>query len=42
MASGQVAGRIADLPTCRELVERIATDARERLAALSAGRAAAA
>ena len=42
MASGQVAGRIADLPTCRELVERIAADAQDRLAALSAGRAAAA
>jgi NAD(P)H-dependent flavin oxidoreductase YrpB (nitropropane dioxygenase family) len=42
MASGQVAGRIADLPTCRELVERIVAEARERLAALSADRAAAA
>jgi NAD(P)H-dependent flavin oxidoreductase YrpB (nitropropane dioxygenase family) len=42
MASGQVAGRIGDLPSCGELVERIVADARERLAALSAGRAAAA
>ena len=42
MASGQVAGRIVDLPSCRELVERIAAEARDRLAALNAGRAAAA
>ena len=42
MASGQVAGRITDLPSCRELVERIVAEARDRLAALNAGRAAAA
>jgi NAD(P)H-dependent flavin oxidoreductase YrpB (nitropropane dioxygenase family) len=42
MASGQVAGRIDDLPSCAELVDRIASEARDRLAALSAGRAAAA
>jgi NAD(P)H-dependent flavin oxidoreductase YrpB (nitropropane dioxygenase family) len=42
MASGQVAGRIIDLPSCRELVERIAAEARDRLAALNAGRATAA
>jgi NAD(P)H-dependent flavin oxidoreductase YrpB (nitropropane dioxygenase family) len=42
MASGQVAGRIVDLPSCRELVERIVAEASDRLAALSAGRAAAA
>jgi NAD(P)H-dependent flavin oxidoreductase YrpB (nitropropane dioxygenase family) len=37
MASGQVAGRIADLPTCRELVDRMVAEARARLAALSDG-----
>jgi NAD(P)H-dependent flavin oxidoreductase YrpB (nitropropane dioxygenase family) len=42
MASGQVAGRITDLPTCKALVERIVTDARARLAALTAAHAAAA
>jgi NAD(P)H-dependent flavin oxidoreductase YrpB (nitropropane dioxygenase family) len=35
MASGQVAGRIADLPTCKALVDRMVADARERLAALA-------
>jgi len=34
MASGQVAGRVDDLPSCRELVERIAVQARGRLEAL--------
>ena len=42
MASGQVAGRITDLPTCKALVDRIVKDARERLAALTAARTAAA
>jgi NAD(P)H-dependent flavin oxidoreductase YrpB (nitropropane dioxygenase family) len=35
MASGQVAGRIKDLPTCAELVERIAAEAAARLAAIT-------
>jgi NAD(P)H-dependent flavin oxidoreductase YrpB (nitropropane dioxygenase family) len=35
MATGMVAGRITDLPTCRELVERIVAQARERLFALA-------
>jgi NAD(P)H-dependent flavin oxidoreductase YrpB (nitropropane dioxygenase family) len=34
MATGQVAGRLCDLPSCAELIEEIVTDARERLAAL--------
>jgi NAD(P)H-dependent flavin oxidoreductase YrpB (nitropropane dioxygenase family) len=33
MASGQVAGRLADLPSCAELVERIVREAETRLAA---------
>ncbi|MGW7021040.1 NAD(P)H-dependent flavin oxidoreductase [Streptomyces decoyicus] len=36
MASGQVAGVIEDLPSCAELVDRIMTEARATLAALSA------
>lgn len=35
MASGQVAGRLDDLPSCGELLVRIETEARERLAALA-------
>jgi NAD(P)H-dependent flavin oxidoreductase YrpB (nitropropane dioxygenase family) len=35
MASGLVAGRIADLPTCKELVESIVADARGRIAVLT-------
>lgn len=35
MASGQVAGRLDDLPSCAELLERIEAEARERIAALS-------
>ena len=34
MASGQVAGRIADLPTVAELLAEIERDARSRIAAL--------
>jgi len=34
MASGQVAGRLDDLPSCEELVGRIEKEARERIAAL--------
>jgi hypothetical protein len=37
MASGQVGGRIKDIPTCAELVDRIMAEARARLAALGAG-----
>jgi NAD(P)H-dependent flavin oxidoreductase YrpB (nitropropane dioxygenase family) len=33
MASGQVAGRLTDLPSCAELVERIVRDAERRLEA---------
>jgi len=35
MSTGMVAGRITELPTCRELIERIITDARARLQAVS-------
>lgn len=35
MATGVVGGRIEDLPTCAELVDRIVSDARGRLAALA-------
>jgi len=35
MSTGMVAGRITELPTCRELIERIITDARTRLQAIS-------
>jgi NAD(P)H-dependent flavin oxidoreductase YrpB (nitropropane dioxygenase family) len=34
MATGTVGGRIADLPDCAELIDRIITEARARLAAL--------
>ncbi|SMH37777.1 NAD(P)H-dependent flavin oxidoreductase [Azospirillum agricola] len=34
MATGVVGGRITEIPTCRELVERIVAEARDRLAAL--------
>jgi len=34
MATGVVGGRIADVPTCQELVDRIVAEARARLAAL--------
>lgn len=34
MATGMVGGRITEIPTCRELVERIAAEARARIAAL--------
>ncbi|MEV0169773.1 nitronate monooxygenase [Streptomyces sp. NPDC050803] len=37
MASGQVAGVIDDLPSCRELVDRIMAEAAQTLGALSAG-----
>ena len=36
MATGVVAGRLTDLPTCAELLSQIETDARARLAALNA------
>jgi NAD(P)H-dependent flavin oxidoreductase YrpB (nitropropane dioxygenase family) len=36
MASGQVAGRLGDLPSCAELVERVVRDAESRLAAACA------
>jgi len=36
MATGTVGGRIAEVPTCAELVERIVDDARARIAALTA------
>lgn len=35
MASGQVAGRLDDLPSCAELLERIEVEARERISALA-------
>ena len=34
LASGQVVGMIDDLPSCAELIQRIMTQARERLAEL--------
>lgn len=34
MATGVVGGRITEIPTCRDLVERIAAEARARIAAL--------
>lgn len=40
MATGVVGGRIRDIPTCKELVERIAAEARERLYAITSDRAA--
>lgn len=36
MATGVVGGRISEVPTCRELVDRIVTEAHGRLAALAA------
>jgi len=36
LATGQVAGRLADLPSCEELIANIVREARERLAALGA------
>ena len=36
MASGQVAGRLGDLPSCAELIERIVREAEARLAAACA------
>jgi NAD(P)H-dependent flavin oxidoreductase YrpB (nitropropane dioxygenase family) len=36
MATGLVAGRLTDLPSCAELVSKIETDARARLAAINA------
>jgi NAD(P)H-dependent flavin oxidoreductase YrpB (nitropropane dioxygenase family) len=38
MASGQVVGRLDDLPTCEDLLVRIERDARARIAALSGAR----
>jgi NAD(P)H-dependent flavin oxidoreductase YrpB (nitropropane dioxygenase family) len=35
MASGQVAGVIEDLPSCKELVDRVMAEAREALDALA-------
>ena len=35
MATGLVGGRIGDVPTCQELVDRIMAEARERLAVLA-------
>jgi hypothetical protein len=35
MATGIVGGRITDIPTCKELVERIMAEARARLYALA-------
>ena len=37
MATGLVAGRLDDLPTCEELVQRIVREAHDRLAALGVG-----
>jgi hypothetical protein len=34
LATGLVAGRLGDLPSCEELVDRIVREARERLNAL--------
>jgi NAD(P)H-dependent flavin oxidoreductase YrpB (nitropropane dioxygenase family) len=34
IATGQVAGRLSDLPSCAELIERIVGEARGRFAAL--------
>ncbi|SLI42788.1 Possible 2-nitropropane dioxygenase [Mycobacteroides abscessus subsp. abscessus] len=41
LAAGQVTGIIDDLPTCKELIERIVTEAEERLDALASLRASA-
>ena len=37
MATGGVAGRLKDLPTCADLLAQIETEARARIAALCAG-----
>ena len=37
MATGVVAGRIAEVPTCQQLVDNIETEARARIAALTGG-----
>jgi NAD(P)H-dependent flavin oxidoreductase YrpB (nitropropane dioxygenase family) len=37
MATGVVGGRITEIPTCQELVDRIMAEAQARLAALCAG-----
>jgi NAD(P)H-dependent flavin oxidoreductase YrpB (nitropropane dioxygenase family) len=36
MATGVVGGRISEIPTCQELVDRIVAETHERLAALAA------
>ena len=36
MATGVVGGRIGEIPSCQELVDRIVAEAHERLAALAA------
>ena len=36
MATGMVAGRLADLPSCADLLKTIETEARDRIAALCA------
>ena len=36
MATGVVGGRIGEIPSCQELVDRIVEEAHERLAALAA------
>ena len=38
--SGQVAGTIDDLPSCKELIDRIVVEAEQKLAILSAAEAA--
>ncbi len=35
MATGQVAGRLADLPSCADLIQSIVAEAQARLAALA-------
>ena len=42
MATGQVAGRLGDLPTCHDLIEQIVTQARARLEAVTSPLASAA
>lgn len=39
MATGMVAGRISEVPSCQELIDRIVTEASERLDALSGTKA---
>jgi NAD(P)H-dependent flavin oxidoreductase YrpB (nitropropane dioxygenase family) len=36
MATGVVGGRIGEIPSCQELVDRIVAEAHDRLAALAA------